>query len=199
MKVDIYDFDKTIVPYDSAFKFFYYCLKKYPWIIVLAPFQLLWGFLAKFKFISIYTFKKYCFNFCSMINTEKAVKGFWDSHEKDVYPFFKKENRLSNNKVVLISASPEFLIKEIASRIDVDYCLATHHSPKNGILLDKTVCRKEEKINRFNELGLDAEVENVFSDSIKNDQYIFSLGQNNYLATKGVLKKINLQEELAKL
>jgi len=194
MKVDIYDFDKTIVPYDSAFKYFIYCLGHYPWIAILIPFQIIWGFLAKVKLISIHTFKKYCFNFVALINTKKSVTKFWDKHEKDVYDFFKNKNELSKNPVVLISASPAFLIEEIAKRLNIEYCIATHHKETTGILLDENICRKEEKVKRFNALNLNAEVENVFSDSLENDKYIFNLGNNCYLATKGILKKFDKKE-----
>lgn len=191
MKIDIYDFDKTLVPYDSAMKFYTWSLVHYPQTLIVLPFQIVWGTLAATKIISINTFKKYCFNFVRLFNTKKAVKKFWDSHIEDVYPFIKKENRASNNKVVLISASPDFLIEEIASRLDIDYCIASIHNDKNGQLINK-VCRKEEKVRRFNDLNLDAEVENVFSDNIKADRPIFELGQHCYLVTKGTLKEINL-------
>jgi len=192
MKVDIYDFDKTIVPYDSAMKFYLWCLVKYPHTMIMIPLQICWGALAYLKIISVEKFKKICFNFVKLINTEKAVKKFWDSHMKDVYPFIYKENRISDNKVVIISASPTFLIEEIASRLDVDYCLATHHDPKTGLKLEK-ICRKEQKVVRFNELNLNAEVENVFSDNLDHDRPIFELGKNCYLATKGKLEQIKLQ------
>ena len=92
---------------------------------------------------------------------------------------------------MLISASPNFLIEEIASRLDIDYCIASIHNDKNGHLINN-VCRKEEKVKRFKDLNLDAEVENVFSDNIKADKPIFELGQHCFLVTKGVLKEIKL-------
>lgn len=192
MKIDIYDFDKTIVPYDSAITFYKWCLIHYPKTIILIPAQFVWALLACLKIISLQKFKKYCFNFIKFINTEEAVKKFWDSHEKDVFPFIKKGSRKSDNKVAIISASPEFLIKEIASRLDVEYCIATKHDEKTGIIQEK-ICRKERKVEKFNELNLDAEVENVFSDNKKNDRPIFLLGEHCYLAKKGTLTEITIK------
>ncbi|MCI9112398.1 MAG: polysaccharide biosynthesis protein GtrA, partial [Eubacterium sp.] len=37
MEIDIYDFDKTIVPFDSGSRFALYCLLHYPWIIIYLP------------------------------------------------------------------------------------------------------------------------------------------------------------------
>jgi hypothetical protein len=134
-------------------------------------------------------------NFVSLINTDKTVKKYWDKHQKDIYDFFKPENRDPNRKVVLISASPDFLIEEIAKRMKIDYCIASPHSKKNGHLLGK-VCRKEEKVRRLNEILPDVEVENVYSDSIDHDRYIFALGRHCYLATKGNLEEIDFESAI---
>ena len=37
MEIDIYDFDKTIVPFDSGTLFVGYCLLHYPWCILWMP------------------------------------------------------------------------------------------------------------------------------------------------------------------
>ena len=151
MKVDIYDFDKTAIPYDSALHYWFWSMAHCPWTLVLLPFQLFWGFLMVTKILPVPVFKKIAFNFVRLINTEKTVKKYWDKHQNDIYDFFKPENRDPDRKVVLISASPDFLIEEIAKRMKIDYCIASPHSKKNGHLLGK-VCRKEEKVRRLNEI-----------------------------------------------
>lgn len=72
----------------------------------------------------------------------------------------------------------------------IDYCIASPHSKKNGHLLGK-VCRKEEKVRRLNEILPNVEVENVYSDSLDHDRYIFALGKRCYLAKKGKLEEID--------
>ena len=72
----------------------------------------------------------------------------------------------------------------------IDYCIASPHSKKNGHLLGK-VCRKEEKVRRLNEILPNVEVENVYSDSIDHDRYIFALGKHCFLAQKGKLEEID--------
>ena len=127
-KIDIYDFDKTAIPYDSALHYWFWSMAHCPWTLILLPFQLFWGFLMVTKILPVPIFKKIAFNFVSLINTEKTVKKYWDKHEKDIYDFFKPENRDPSHKSVLISASPDFLIEEIAKRMQIDYCIATPHS-----------------------------------------------------------------------
>ncbi|MDE5601284.1 MAG: haloacid dehalogenase-like hydrolase, partial [Clostridia bacterium] len=94
-----------------------------------------------------------------------------------------------DRKCVLISASPNFLIEEIAARLKVDYCISSLHDERNGKLIGK-VCRRDEKVNRFKELLPNAEVCDVYSDSVKHDKYIFSLGKKRFLAKKGTLEEL---------
>ena len=190
MQVDVYDFDKTIVPYDSAMKYWHWCLMHRPYLILILPFQIFVSLLALLRIISVPTYKKYCFRFVSLLNTKKTVAKFWDRHQKDVYPFFLPENRKSGRKCVVISASPAFLIDEIAKRLKVDYCIASLHDEKNGKILGK-VCRREEKVARLNALLPDAEVFDVYSDSVEHDRYIFELGKTRYLANKGTLRVVD--------
>ena len=44
-EIDIYDFDKTIVPFDSGSLFWGYSILHYPWIILFIPFQALLAIL----------------------------------------------------------------------------------------------------------------------------------------------------------
>lgn len=195
IKVDIYDFDKTAIPYDSALHYWFWSMAHCPWTLILLPFQLFWGFLMVTKILPVPKFKKIAFNFVSMINTEKTVKKYWDKHQNDIYDFFKPENRASDRKTVLISASPDFLIEEIARRMKIDYCIASPHSKKNGHLQGK-VCRKDEKVRRLNEILPNIEVENVYSDSLDHDRYIFALGKKCYLATKGNLQEFDYESAI---
>ncbi len=187
-KVDIYDFDKTVVPFDSAMKYWGFSMVHCPWILVLLPFQFVWGMMMLTHIISVRTCKRWCFTFINLINNKKNVKKFWDKYEKYVFDWFKKENRA--RKTVLISASPDFLIDEIAKRLDVEYVLATQISAK-GIMIGE-VCRKDEKVKRFRTILPDAEVEDVFSDNPDHDRYIFSLGKRCFLATNGKLEQIDI-------
>ena len=114
MQVDIYDFDKTVVPFDSGSKFTIYCLLHYPWCIIYLPIVLVASVLLFLKIIDLNKFKKVCFLFYALVPKKQAVKNFWDKYEKSVFTWFKKENR--KRYAVVISASPDFLLEEIAKR-----------------------------------------------------------------------------------
>ena len=73
MQVDIYDFDKTVVPFDSALKYWGFCMVHNPWIILLLPFQFIWGMMMLMHIISVRTCKKVAFLYIRLINNEKNV------------------------------------------------------------------------------------------------------------------------------
>ncbi len=174
MELDIYDFDKTLVPFDSGSLFIGYCVIHYPWIIVTAPLIIVGLMLAAFKIISFTSFKRLCFIFTPMIPLEKAVKGFWDRHEKQIFPWFFERQR----PCVIISASPDFLLNEIAKRAGFDYLICTRHSEKTGSIIGEN-CRGQEKVRRlYAQFDKDEiKIVDVYSDSYRHDKYIFSLAQ----------------------
>ncbi|MGN1329075.1 MAG: haloacid dehalogenase-like hydrolase [Eubacterium sp.] len=180
--IDIYDFDKTIVPFDSGSLFCGYCFLHYPWIIVVLPFVLVGAILMVLKIISFTSFKRLCFMFVVLIPLDKAVKGFWNRHEHQVHKWFHNRKR----HAVVISASPDFLLEEIHKRLGFEDLICTRHNRKTGIIIGEN-CRDEEKVRRLYEL-YDKEsihVVDVYSDSLKHDKPIFSLGENCYHIVKG--------------
>ena len=66
-EIDIYDFDKTVVPFDSGSLFWGYSILHYPWIILFIPFQALLAILMVLKVIDFTKFKKYFFCFVMLI------------------------------------------------------------------------------------------------------------------------------------
>ena len=77
----------------------------------------------------------------------------------------------------MFKANPDFLLREIADRLQVETLLCTRHDPRTGTLLGRN-CRGEEKVCRFYEaFGADVRVRDVYSDSYRHDRPIFSLGE----------------------
>ena len=87
---------------------------------------------------------------------------------------------------VVISASPDFLLNEIQKRLGFEDLLCTRHNKKTGAIIGKN-CRDEEKVKRLFELynNEDIKIIDVYSDSLKHDKPIFSLGENCYHIVKG--------------
>ena len=68
MTLDIYDFDKTLVPFDSGSKFTLYCFIRYPWCIIFTPVLAIGLILALLKIIDFTAFKKICFLKIQILN-----------------------------------------------------------------------------------------------------------------------------------
>lgn len=172
MNLDIYDFDKTIVPFDSGTKFTFYCMIHYPWCILYMPIIAIAWVLMSLKIIGFTAFKRIVFVYIMLVPTQRAVKGFWDKNEKFVHPWFKDRERYS----VVISASPDFLLNEISKRLGFDELICTVHNKKTGAIIGEN-CKGDEKVRRFYELHNkeDVNVIDVYSDSIPHDRPIFSL------------------------
>jgi phosphoserine phosphatase len=172
MELDIYDFDKTIVPFDSGTLFVGFCLLHYPWCVITLPIIAVAFLLMLLRIINFTQFKKTCFMFLPLIPKKKAVKAFWDKHQHQVHPWFKQRQRFT----VVISASPDFLLEEISGRLGFDKLICTKHNPKNGLIIGEN-CRGNEKVKRFyNEFDKNStKVVDVYSDSIKHDTPIFTL------------------------
>lgn len=186
MQIDIYDFDKTIVPFDSGSLFCAYCLLHYPYLILLLPLAvpvLLTALvLMLLKIIRFTDFKKICFMFVPLIPLGRAVKGFWDKYENQVHKWFYDRKKYS----VVISASPDFLLEEIQKRLGFEMLICTRHSRKTGTIIGEN-CRDGEKVRRLYETFAKDEIEvvDVYSDSLKHDKPIFSLGKNCYHIVNG--------------
>lgn len=199
MDIDIYDFDKTIVPFDSGSLFCVYCLLHYPYLFLLlpvfAPILLIALLLMELHIINFTGFKKLCFMFVPFIPLDKAVKGFWDRHEGQVHKWFYDRKRFS----VVISASPDFLLEEINKRLGFDKLICTKHNRKTGIIIGEN-CRDDEKVKRlFQEFNRnELNVIDVYSDSIKHDKPIFSLGKNCYQIVDGERVPFNFDEVYSK-
>lgn len=195
MKVDIYDFDKTLIPFDSGSRFYLWCLLHYPYIIILGPYAL-YGVVRYCLIRNDFTkMKKFVFSFIRLIPLEKAVENFWNRYENRVFPWFINRNR--ENKTVIISASPDFLLEEIAKRLDVDCLICTRHNRTTGEVIGKN-CRCDEKVRRFRELFPEAEVCDVRSDSTAHDKYIFSLGKRCFHIEKGGVQTEFIYSEMYK-
>ena len=145
-EIDVYDFDKTLVPFDSGTKFAFFCALRYPWVALFMPLVGSGALLGICGLLSWKSFKKICFSFMPFIPRDKAVKAFWDKYEGLVFPWFKERQR----EAVIISASPDFLLCEIQKRLGLEGLICTRHNKKTGKILGEN-CRSEEKVRRFYE------------------------------------------------
>ncbi len=167
---DVYDFDHTLVPFDTGTRFILYCWVRYPWCIISLPVVAVGGILTALRAISFTKFKQSCFFFVRMIPLERAVKGFWNRFAPRAYPWFKERRR----DCIVISASPDFLLNAVKERLGIENLICTRHNAKTGAIIGEN-CRDEEKVRRLKEEYPNAKIIDVYSDSYTHDRPIFSL------------------------
>lgn len=175
MKIDLYDFDKTVYPTDSTMAFWLFCVVHYPWVLLYFPVQMILFLLWGLGLLHTGSFKSLFLRFVALIPTQRAVRRFWDKNEHKIYPWFQKPER--SRFTVVISASPDYLLEDICRRLEVERLICTKGDKRTGKLLSAN-CKGEEKVRRLNQEMANFAVDTVYSDSLKSDGPIFALGEH---------------------
>ena len=190
MRVQLYDYDKTICPGDTGSAFWLYCLARRPYIVLFLPLQLLGG--ACYLLGIFGRFHSVCSIHCYMraVNAEKLAVRFAEKRIAKTYPYFLRRDR--SLPTVVCSASPAFLLQPICDALGVDALVATDVDPKTGVVRAPT-CKGERKPRYLAAAHPDYVYEAVYSDSLRHDAPILRLGKAAYLVVQGVPQKINPQ------
>lgn len=164
--MNVYDFDGTIYRGDSSIDFYAFCLRKRPWLVVYLPYQLWMILLYKLGICNKEEEKSAYFSFLKSVpDVDIEVNLFWESHIKYIEPWYMKQKREDD---VVISASPDFLLKSICSTLGVAHVIASQVEALTGRFLSRN-CYGAEKVKRFYELFPDGRIENFYSDSTSDE------------------------------
>ena len=162
--MNVYDFDKTILWKDSTFLFVRHCLTRYPatWKtlpgVALASVEYLRGAITLEKY------KEKAFAFLAYLpDPQRVVEEFWNRQEKGIKNWYLRQKRPDD---VVVSASPEFLLKPVCDRLGVEVIGTTMDSHTGKITGPN--CKGEEKVPRFLARHPEAQVENFYSDSLSD-------------------------------
>ena len=177
MEVYLFDFDKTIYDGDSSLDFFLYCLKKKPVLIFLIPYMFLNIILFKLKLINKTRMKEKLFKFIIFFkDIDVIIKLFWKENNKKIKAFYR--NRVRDMDII-ISASPEFLLKPILSKYAVKDVIATKMNKLTGKISGEN-CYGTEKVKRFFEKYPNAKILEMYSDSY-SDAPLLNLSIKSYI------------------
>lgn len=144
--MNVYDFDKTIYDGDCTLNYYFYCLKKYPKILLCLPRQVCAAIKYKLGKLTKTEFKEefYCF-FYEVKDISSTVEKFWDIEEKKIKKWYLECKQKDD---VIISASPDFLIQEACRRLEVTAIIASKVNCETG-KYQGINCYGEEKVKRF--------------------------------------------------
>lgn len=178
--MNVYDFDKTIYPGDSALHFWLFCVRRHPAALLTLP-RAGWKALCSIGAGDCKTgMKQEFFRYLLYIPDLPAeVNAFWDGHLQRIYPWYLAQRRDDD---VIISASPDFLIGEACRRLGVRW-IASRVDPRSG-RFEGLNCWGEEKPRRFEQEYHSAEIEEFYSDSL-SDAPMMALAERAYVTTRG--------------
>ena len=183
--MNVYDFDKTHYRGDSATHFWWFCAFRHP-----QTFLTLFGAAgpaakALTGNLSRGELKHKLYRFLRHIDDpQRETELFWDAPFGGIFPWYLERRRDDD---LIISASPDFLIREACRRLDVAF-LATPMDIRTGVLLG-TNCRGEEKVLRFHEAYGHAPVEEFYSDSLA-DLPMMQEAERGYLVKNGAVVRL---------
>lgn len=189
MECNVYDFDKTIYNGDATLNFYKYCIRRYPRSLLALPFAAAGAVLYILKLISKTRLKELFFRFLRFLpDAEALVSSFWDENVEGIFPWYL-ENKNEND--IIISASPEFLLKPICRRLGIRHLIASKVDIETGRYTGEN-CYGEEKVRRFradlkNDLKNEAEafsINEFYSDSL-SDLPLARIAKKSFLVKNG--------------
>lgn len=164
--MNVYDFDQTIYRGDSTVDFYFYCLRHYPLMVRSMPGTAAAFGLYRARAWSKTQFKQVMYRFLlSVPQAEQVVERFWASHIKNIKLWYIQETRRTDD--VVISASPEFLLRPVCRQLEIPTLIASRVDAKTGKYTGIN-CWGEEKVRRFREVFGDAEIDTFYSDSLSD-------------------------------
>lgn len=178
--MNTYDFDGTIYHGDSTVDFFLFALKTKPAILRYFPCQLA-GALRYGLGLADKTFlKEKFFSFFPAIDASDLVEVFWAAKHGNIYPWYPPHHK---NDDIILSASPEFLLRPICKRLGVQHLIASRVDPSTG-KFEGVNCRGSEKVKRLKEEYGVLHVDEFFSDS-KADSPMAAIADHAFLIRGG--------------
>lgn len=189
--MNIYDFDGTIYQGDSSVEFYFFELRRHPKILkrFFSLFMHFLGFNSgDFTYEEL---KSNLWSFVKDIDLEKEVEAFWNKKEKKIRKWYLERKRYDD---IIITASPDFLIKPIANKLGVR-CIATSVNTLTSEV--KEDCCREGKITYLKKSGLVAsldEIDEFYSDS-DDDRYLAELAKSPYKITSKGIKPWQIEKD----
>lgn len=178
--MNVYDFDKTIYPKDSTGEFFRVSLFRHPSFLLDLPRTLCAYLRHKRGKLSAEGLREAVFSsFRRIRDLEGEVERFWQKRKHKLFAYYREIRRDDD---VVISASPEFILRPIAREAGFGTLIASRFDP-HADRYEGARCYGEEKPKRFYELFPEAKVEAFYSDSL-SDTPMARLAERAYIVKR---------------
>lgn len=178
--VDVFDFDYTVYDGDVSLGFYFYSLRKHPFLLRYLPIQSWHAFLYLASIHTRTRFKEGFFVFLrGLKDVDREVEEFWRINDVNIKAWYIAR---VHSQDVIISASPEFIITPMAKKIGIRKLIATKMEKTTGSINGKN-CRGPEKVRRLkDELG-NPLVDKCYTDSLA-DLPLLELAKEKYIVKK---------------
>ena len=181
--INVYDFDHTIYNGDASLDFIIYCLRHKPSVWKYLPAQAMILLRYSFGLANRKQVKEVSFAFLREIdNLDIYLENFWNAHVKKIKPWYLDQK---NSSDLVISASPEFLLKPITKLLGISPPIATIMNTLTGEIIGEN-CRASEKVHRLHQFDPTIAIRNCYSDG-RSDMPLLSLADNAFVVKKHVV------------
>lgn len=179
--MNVYDFDNTIYRGESVLDFFFFYIRKTPYLVKYIPKV----FRALYKYkrgkvtveAALEEYAPFIEDYFKNIEDLSAdAKEFWDGHMHKIKPFYKELQREDD---VIVTASPENTMQEICRRLGIRHCVGSLIDEETGKIT--RLCMRSHKIPAFLEAFPGAEIENFYTDSPKNDAPLMEMAKHAFV------------------
>lgn len=164
--MNVYDFDGTIYDGDSSVDLYFFSLKQSKRVLRALPLQIVGLIKFQFSLIDKTELKENFFSFLKYLDDiDEVMYSFAEQNRHKIKAWYLKQKREDD---VIISASPEFIVKQICSAYGINNVIASKVDNKTGKFLSPN-CWGIQKINRF-EQEYSLELIDVFYSDSKSDE-----------------------------
>ena len=181
-KINVYDFDKTILPYDSTEAFSLFCLRRYPRAMLGALRAVPYAALMPLRIVTKTRAKEVFYSFLANLeDVDAEVEAFWAENLKNINAWYLAQRRSDD---LVISASPEFLLRPAAEKLGFRL-IASRVDRHTGWTLGEN-CYGEEKVLRLRAEYPEVEIAEFYSDST-SDTPLARLAERAFLVKGSAL------------
>lgn len=195
-KLGIFDVDFTLTKRETLMQLYLFMIKKKPSLIAHMPKSLGSALFYALKIFNAKKAKQYFISFIEGMREDEMqelVKEFYKQRLSKIFyndaMDMMKKLKSQGYKIYLISASPEFYLKELYNIPEVDKVIGTRFKCNDGIYsryINGENCKGEEKVSRLKaslkeeKIDVDFKASYMFSDSL-SDLPLFNLVGHPYL------------------
>ena len=183
--MNVYDFDGTIFFPNATFKFAIWCILRRPKLLVTyVPPMLAEAAAYKLGKVPAYQLIRTFFSFLKEVpDFDEQIEAFWNKNEKHIAKWYLAQRRPDD---LIISGSPECIVKPIADRLGVRL-MATLYDREYGVLYGNLMLAQSK--SRFvMDLGMPV-IDNFYSDSL-SDTPIALCAEKAFLVTRMATKPV---------